>query len=82
VWRSCSRAAACDQARPRVGPVRMQNSGPTAVRRGRPAGTGVALRPVIHAHLAAAGALSVADEHCGAAGIDVSFAEGERLVDA
>src|SRR3954454_23573404 len=34
VRRSCSRAAACDQARPRVGPVRMQNSGPTAVQRG------------------------------------------------
>ena len=29
VWRSCSRVAAGDQPRPRVGPVRMQNSGPT-----------------------------------------------------
>jgi hypothetical protein len=38
--------------------------------------------PVVHADLAAATALTAADEHCAAVGVEVSLAEGERFVDA
>src|SRR3954452_1205676 len=83
VWRSCSRAAACDQARPTVGPVRMQNSGPT----GSSDADGQPLLqlfpgPIVHADFAAAAALAAADEDCAAAGVEVSLRERERFVDA
>jgi hypothetical protein len=38
--------------------------------------------PVVHADLAAAAALAAADEHCAAAGVEVSLGERERFVDA
>jgi hypothetical protein len=38
--------------------------------------------PVVHADLAAAAALATADEHCAAAGVEVSLGERERFVDA
>jgi hypothetical protein len=38
--------------------------------------------PVVHADFAAAAALAAADEHCAAAGVEVSLCERERFVNA
>ena len=63
VWRSCSRAAPCDQACPRVGPVSTQNSGPTGSSTRTCSHCCQLLPgPVVHADLAAAAALAAADE--------------------
>src|SRR3954453_4004578 len=83
VWRSCSRAAACVQARPTVW------SGQDAEQRtdGQfDADSQPLLQllpgPIVHADFAATAALAAADEDCAAAGVEVSLRERKRFVNA
>src|SRR3954452_23181025 len=81
--RSSERAAPDVHGRPRVGPLTMQNSGPT----GSPArGWGhraeLLPRPVVHADLTAPAALAAPHQQRSATPIQVGLGKRERLADA
>ncbi len=73
--------AGADQGRPRVGPSITQNSGPTGSRPALEPGSELLQAPFVHADLAAAAALAVADQDRAAARVEVALGERERLLD-
>jgi hypothetical protein len=80
---SCARAALADHARPQVGPLRMQNSGPTgSSTRSLQPRLDVLPGPIVHSNLTTAPALTAAHEHRATPPVEVGFAQRERFVDA
>src|SRR4051794_3272531 len=82
VWRISLRAAAVVHRRPRVGPVMIQNSGPTGrIEPGCEPGMQFLPGPVVHADLATAPALAAPDQDRSAASVQVGLGERERFAD-
>src|SRR5215207_3879645 len=77
--RSSERAALAVDGRPRVGPLTMQNSGPTgSSTRAWSHGFELLPRPVVHPHLAASAALAAPHQQRPAPRIEVGLGERER----